>query len=291
MKSALKHSFLVALLFIAGFAVQAQTYDTDLRGFRLKQTRKVAQNELGRPAKSGKFDDGFEYEQYLLKPDASLYMVFEYSAEHTDLIWSIQISGTDPTADLGFHELRFGMDQAQVEKQFGKPQEKTNVGEFGNRWDYENSNVSFEISPQGKLSSIKIKYISDVVYPRMDAKKLPVFGQVIKVLQSSNRTEIAKLLAPDMWLYRGKATLFFAKSLKTEIATDDSKIFATVSELAAGLEKVNPKAPDEYEENLRVSQKLPLMYVIKLKKHRIKELVFSYEWGEFVIWELKADEK
>ena len=277
--------FLVAI----AISVQAQPYFTELHGFKLKQYRETTQNEFGKPFKSGKFDDGFEYEAYALKTDGSFYMVFEYAAEQTDLIWSVQISGTDSTLDPGFQGLKFGMPEAQVEKQFGKPTSKVDVGEYGLRWEYEKGNFSFEINRQRKLSSIKIKDISDRVYPTPDAKKIPGFADVLRILTSRNNSEVVKLLAPDMEIYRGSETLFFAKSIKTEVASDYSRVFAIVRELVEDLKEVKTADPDEYEENLRVTVGQSPMHVIKLKKgHRIKELVFKYQWGEFLIWEIRA---
>ena len=282
----------IALLVVAfAVSVQAHPYFTELGGFKLKQYREATQNELGKPFKSGKFEDGFEFDQYFLKADA-LYMVFEYSAVHTDLIWSIQISGTDATADLGFQNVKFGMDQTAVEKQFGKPTRKIDVGEYGERWEYDKSNFSFEINPKGKLSSIKIKDISNEVYPKPDAEKISRFTDVLKILTSENNAEIAKLLAPDMELYRGSETLFFSKSMKTELATDYSKIFSIVRELSKDLKNTKTNDPDEYEEDLRISEKLTPKHVIKFKKgHKITELVFSYEWDEFLLWEIRVGGK
>lgn len=277
------------LLAVLTLDAQAHPYFTELGGFKLKQYRETTQNELGQPFKSGKFEDGFEYDQYLLKKDVSLYMVFEYAASQTDRIWSIQISGTDATADLGFQGVRLGVDRAQVERQFGKPKSKIDVGEYGQRWEYENLNYSFEINPRGKLSSVKIKDISNEVYPKPDVKKIPTFADVLRVLTSKNHTEMAKLLAPDMEMYLGAQTLFFSKSLKTELATDYSKIFALVGTLAEDLKSVKTDDPDEYEENIRLIQGQSPKHVIKIKKgHKVKELVFNYEWDEFLLWEIRA---
>jgi hypothetical protein len=282
----MKHllAFCLLLLFVFAAHAQEQSYFKDLHGIRLKQFREVPQNEFGKPFKTGKHDDGFEYEFYLLKPDSSLYMVFEYS--NTDLIWSIQITGTDTTADLGFEGLKFGMEKSQIEKRFGSPTQKIDIGEYGQRWQYDKSNFSFEINPQGKLSSIKINDIPD---DTPDLKKLPRFADVLKILTSKNNTEIAKLLAPDMELYRGDQTLFFEKALQTEISNDPTKIFAVIKELAEDLKSVNIKNPAEYEENARMTLGQDIKHVMKFKKGRkIKEIVFKYEWGQFLIWEIKA---
>ena len=41
------------------------------------------------------FDDGFEFELFLIKPDSTAYMVFEYANWDKNIIWSIQLYGDD----------------------------------------------------------------------------------------------------------------------------------------------------------------------------------------------------
>ena len=52
-------------------------FQTRLGGFMLGQLRECPKNQFGEPLVSEKFDDGFEYEIFLLRPDTSLYMIFE----------------------------------------------------------------------------------------------------------------------------------------------------------------------------------------------------------------------
>ena len=134
------------LLLLMLSKVNGQTKVTDLYGFRLGQYRETASNEFGKPFLQDKFEDGFEYEVFLVKPDTSLYMVFEYAVEQTDIIWSIQISGKNTTTDIGFKGLRLGADKKQVEQILGKPENKEDAGVYGKRWDYEKTNYSIEIS-------------------------------------------------------------------------------------------------------------------------------------------------
>jgi hypothetical protein len=290
----MKHLIKIALILLVVWNVSAQSqkYFLELNGFRLKQYRETAQSEFGKPDRSGKLDNGFEYEAFLLNPDESLYMVFEYSPDRNDIIWGIQITGTDATADFGFQGLKFGMSSAQAEKILGKATGKVDVGEYGQRWEYKNSNFSIEINPEGKLSSIKIKDAPPESESLPDAKKIPQFAGVLKTLTSKDNAEMAKMLAPDMELYLDKQTLFFGRSLRKEIAADSSKIFAIIRDLAADLKTVNVKNADEYEENLRMTLGQDPKHVIKLKKgHKIREIVFKYEWGQFLIWEVKASAK
>src|SRR5258708_26910379 len=114
----MKKIFCFFILLLA-FESQAQQYVDVLYGFKLGQVRVSATNELGKPIQSGRFDDGYEYEMFLLKPDSSLYMIFEYTAEHKDIIWSLQVTGSNSKTEIGFRDLSLGVDEVRMEKIFG----------------------------------------------------------------------------------------------------------------------------------------------------------------------------
>ena len=275
------------LLLLMLMKVNGQTIVTDLYGFRLGQYRETATNEFGKPFQQDKFEDDFEYEVFLLKPDTSLYIVFEYAAEKTDIIWSIQISGNNPTTDIGFKGFRLGIEKKQVEKILGKPDSKDDLGDYGEKWTYEKTNYSIEISKSGKLSSVKIMDTYSNETP--DANKLPKFENIIKLLSSRNNADIARILDPGIEIYYKDQTLFFGKSLKTEIETDYSKIFQTIRKISNGLNKINTSDINSYEENMRLTLGQNTNHVIKIKTgHIIKEIVFEYINGQYLIWEINA---
>ena len=279
--------YTILLLLSMLLEVNGQAIVTDLYGFRLGQYRETATNELGKPFEQDKFEDGFEYEIFLLKPDTSLYIIFEYAAEQTDIIWSIQISGSNTTTDIGFKDLRLGIDKKQVERVLGKPDAKKDVGDFGEKWTYGKTNYSIEISKNGKLSSVKIMDTYSNNPP--DASKLPKFENVIKLMSSKNNADIARILSPEIEIYYKEQTLFFGKSLKTEIETDYSKVFNTIREISKELNKINTSDINSYEENMRLTLGQTPKHVIKIKTgHTIKEIVFAYINEQFLIWEINA---
>lgn len=280
-------TFLLLFLILTSFEVSGQTTVTDLNGFRIGQYRESVTKELGKPLQSGKYEDNFEYEVLLIKPDTSLYMVFQYAVEKADIIWSIQISGNNSETDIGFKGLKLGLDKKEVERVLGKADQKDDIGEYGEKWSYNQTNYSVEISKMGKLSSIKISdnYSSNTP----DVSKIPKFDNVVKLLSSKNNAEIARILAPGIEIYYKDQTMFFAKSLKTEIETDYSKVFQTIREISKGLNKINTSDEDSYEENMRLSMGQNPKHVIKIKKgHTIKEIVFDYINGQYLIWEINT---
>lgn len=274
-------------LFLICFGLQAQTNALELNGFHLGQFREVATNELGEVFIQDQYDNGVEYEVYLLHPDRRLYMVFEYYPEVLDEICSIQIAGIDATADLGFKNLKLGMDSKEIIQTLGQPTRKVDVGEYGERWEYEPLNYSVEINPSGRLSSIKITMPQQDDAP--DWGQLPDFKSFVKTLSTGSNAEIAALLAPGIEIYQGEELLFFEKSIRTEIKTDVSKVFETIRKLSQGLDSIDTHNEQAFEENMRLMMGMGALYVIKIKnEHPIHEIVFIYWNGRFLIWEIHA---
>ncbi|MBC7400493.1 MAG: hypothetical protein H7289_11150 [Mucilaginibacter sp.] len=280
-------------IFIILFTVNAnaQQFYTDLFGFRIGQYREAAKTQLGKPFKSGKFDDGFEYEAFPLKPDRSLYIVFEYAAKATDVIWSIQVSGSDIETDLGFKNARLGTDKAATEKVFGKPSSIENIGEYGDKWNYAKTNLSVEVNKKGKFSSIKINNNSQELFPKgPDVKAIPAFDKVRKILISGDNAAILNILAGDVEVYNNHHTYYFKKSFINEQNSDYSKTLSVIKSISKDLAKVNVKDPNEFEENMRLTLGDDIKHVIKLKKnHQVKEIVLKYFAGKYYIFEIKAD--
>jgi hypothetical protein len=282
---------LTLLITLIAFQAQAQQFYTSLYGFRIGQYREAAKTQLGKPFKSGKYDDGYEYEAFLLNPDKSIYIIFEYAAKDTSKIWSIQVSGSNTATDLGFKKAKLGIDEADAEKLLGKPSSIRDIGEYGHMWSYDNTNFSVEVNKKGKLSSIKILDNSKELFPAgPNIKKIPSFDIVRKTLNSNDNKDILKLLAGDIEVYYKGKTYYFKKSLLTEQTTDYSEVLSVTRTISKDLASVNINNPDEYEENMRLTLNEDIKHVIKIKKgHMIKEIVLKYFAGQYYIYEINAD--
>jgi hypothetical protein len=283
---------LLALL-ISALTLQAnaQTFYTTLNGFKLGQYRETTRNEFGNPFQSGKYDDGFQYDIFLLKPDTSLYMIFEYAANDTESIWSIQVTGSDARADIGFENMKLGMEKAQIEKVLGVPSSQEDVGTYGHRWVYDKRNFSVEVNTKGKLSSVKIIDKSDEFFPVPQVEKIPTFDKVKNALCSNDNETILNLLTGDIEIYKGDSTYYFKKSVRTEQSKDYSKVLAIIKSASKDLGSVDVKNPDEYEVNGRLTLGMDLKHVIKIKKgHAIREIVMKYTGGEYRIFEIRCRE-
>jgi len=267
-----------------------QQFYAELYGFKLGQYRVAAKNELGKPIQYGKFEDGFVYEAFLLKPDSSLHIVFEYAAIDTNRIWSIQVSGKNNSTDIGFRNLKLGIDKAQTEKFLGKPSSSKDIGEYGQMWGYDTTNFSVEVNTKGKLSSVKILDNSNELFPTQDLKKLPTFEKVRKTLNTGTNNEILDLLCGDIEVYYKNKTYSFQKSFRTEGQTDYSKTISLIRKISNDLTTVNPKNESEYSESIRIVEGDDSKHVMKFGNgHAIKEIVFKYYGGRYLIYEINAN--
>ena len=267
-------------------AAFAQDMQTELNGFKLGQYREVPKNELKTIIKKDKFEDGFEYEIYPVLADQSVYMVFEYANFNPEIIWSIQLAGTNQGYDCRFMGLKLGMLSKDVEGILGKPSSIEDAGEYGKRWDFSKANYSIEISPEGTLGSVKI-IDSFPPFDTNDISKIPAFENYSEILKSKNRSIVAELLAPNIEIYKGDSTIYFQRSIAEEIENDSSGIFKMLDDVAAVLiyEDLSKLG---YEENMRMQVGSDPLHVVKFtSSDKITEIVFKYMFGKYLIWELK----
>ncbi|MES2485324.1 MAG: hypothetical protein V4581_05155, partial [Bacteroidota bacterium] len=221
--------------------------------------------------------------------EPSLYMIFEYLPSADEAIFTIQVTGTDAKADIRFKGLHFGDAAATVKKALGEPTEKFDIGEFGERWSYNDNNYSVEINNFGKLSSIKIKNTFPENKPEI--AKLPDFKKdILPKLTSGKNADIAPLLAPDIEVTSNKKLFYFGQSFDSEIKEDEGKVYTAIKLESKGLKKVNTSKVENFEENVRLVEGMEALHVIKINDPNcdITEIVFKYMNGKWLIWEFKA---
>jgi hypothetical protein len=98
----MKKTLSLLVLLSLSSLINSQLFQSDLNGFRLGQFREVPKNEIKTILQKDKVEDGYEYENYLIEPDTSVYMIFEYAKTDLNIIWSIQSTGSKPGYDCNF---------------------------------------------------------------------------------------------------------------------------------------------------------------------------------------------
>jgi len=286
----MKILYLNIVLLSLSLLVNSQEFQKDLNGYRLGQYRDVPKNELKTLLQNDKFEDGFEYEAYLAAPDTSVYMIFEYAKNDLNVIWSIQVTGSQPGYNFNFKGLRFGMKTDEVIRILGKPSDMVDIGEYGKRWEYNNTNYSVEINPKGFLSSIKISDLSNEFYSHIDISKIPSFEYYTEIFKSGDKNIIGDILAPDIEVYKSDSVYYFKKSISREVKTDESGIFTLINEMNEKIKSVNPKDSLQYEENIRLVLDQNPMHAAKFRINNVySELTFKWMFGKYLIWEMKIN--
>ncbi|MFC2086747.1 hypothetical protein ACFLSA_01085 [Bacteroidota bacterium] len=102
------------------FVSYGQEFVTELYGIKLGQFRDVPRNEFGKVIQSHKYEDGFEREVFIVEPDTSVHMIFEYAKYDLHTIWSIQLTGDKKRFDCGFKGLMLGMTKEEVISNIGQ---------------------------------------------------------------------------------------------------------------------------------------------------------------------------
>ena len=292
MTSTMKRALPVFLLLQAMLQVSAQKLDfqESLNGFMLGQYRDAARTSYKEPLIVDVHEDGVEYEIYLLKPDTSLYMIFEYAPQSRDLIWSIQVFGKGYDPD--FMGLTLGMSESEVTEIMGRnPDFTKSAGQYGKQIAYDSCNYSFEINPSGELSSIKLIDESYLYFTGSTDEQPPRFSEIKSLLNAEENAEIAEILAPDLEVYVGDTVYYFKSSFQAEMATDYSGIFELIRQYASELEEIVEGNQEAYEQNIRLSVGSNPMHVIKFTdSYRIRELVFKYQYDRYMLWEIALKE-
>ena len=284
-----KQILILAILILNSNFIFSQDIISELNGFKLRQFKEAVKNEYKEPLQVNNFDDGFVAEIYLIKPDSTAYVIFEYPNWNKEIIFSIQIYGAFKEIDPRFKNIKMGISENELINEIGKPSNSKEIGEYGKVLEYENTNYSFEINKNGNLSSIKIFDNYNEVYPKPNVEKIPSLDKIRTILKSNNPKIISELLSPEMELYLENETLFFKQSWEKEINYDYSRIFETISKITKGINKVNGSDENQYEENMRLTLGENPKHVLKFKTGmKLKEIVMKWENGKYLIWEIKT---
>jgi len=285
----IKHiSILIIVFFNSSFSFSQETI-TELNGFKLRQFKEAVKSEYKEPIQVNNFADGFVAEIYLIKPDSTAYVIFEYPNWNKEIIFSIQIYGAFKEINPRFKNLKMGISESELIEKVGKPSNSKNIGEYGKVLEYENTNYSFEINNNGELASIKILDNYNVLFPDPQVEKIPSLDKIRTILKSNNPKIISEILSPELEIYLTDSTLFFKQSWEKEINSDSSRIYKTISGLIKGINEIDTSDQKQYEENMRLTLGENPKHVLKFKTGiKLKEIVMKWENGKYLIWEIKT---
>ena len=267
------------------FTLKSQDFVNSLFGIRLGQYKDCVGNHFGKAFQVNKFEDGWTYQAFIVTKDSTLYLVTESTKEQPDLIQTIQLTGK--RSDLPVLKgLKIGDSKSAVFKILGKPIDSVKIDENNVkavRFSFKKANYSVEIA-KDKLYSVKIE---DNSYELFKNKKpnIPDFNELLGLFAKNDKTLLLDLFCSDIEVSKGGDFYTLKYPYSDELIGDKSGVFKILLDSQFGLSTL--KNDNLIDQNLRIMEKQPLMYVFKFKNHLIQEIVFKDYQGLYKIWEIK----
>lgn len=253
-----------------------------LYGFKIGQNISTSINQLGKPSKTHKFEDGFSYMAFKMKDH---FVAIEFDNIKPDLIYAIQIQGKRNPPSLGLDGIDLGDPIVKAIKIFGKPDStKQAVDEVTKKpmkdivyYSYnESRNFSIEATKE-IVTSIKIlRKDSD-----NNTESMIDFKQFLSTIRSKDLNKISRYIDTDFEFIKDQTYKMNTSIIHTLINNKTiNNIFFNPD---YGIISIKDK--DIAESALRV-QSDPIItgYVFKIKKSNIEyELFFSKNYDGWVL--------
>ncbi|EPG65695.1 hypothetical protein EHQ27_04610 [Leptospira wolffii] len=279
----MKKFVVLIISFIISLPIYAENFYS-LYGFRIDQSMKTAEKELGEVAKEHVFEDG--YKAFFFRKKGHI-VVLETEPSQPERIWSIQVEGENVPSDRGLNGVIPGDPKSKVISTFGTPeQEKKAVNSMDQKESpntsiltyYQNGNFSFEIK-DGKVSSIKL-----VLRLEKSPKETPDPWDFISALKSKNESLQIRLLAGDPVFNATGTELYPQESMLTFLRRKDIRDFLY---LPGGVSELTEA--DLFNSNMRFFDKGGFGWVIRYARNRkVFEFVYVKPYDEWLLWEINT---
>ena len=281
----MKKKFIFSLTLIAlSFTISAQNFVESLNGVKLGQYKVCLENSLGKPFKTGAFDDGWTMQAYILRPDSDAYMVAEFTKEVPDHIWSIQVTGDKSNANL-LRGLHIGDSIAKVFRVLGVPSDTEKIEDMNAlRYSFERSNYTVEII-NNLLYSVKIMDQSVEMFGKANLLKLPDFKTLLKMFATKSKYTLGVLLSPDAEVYNADTIRWMKYTFSDELGYDRSGLLKVLLNDRIGLHTLTEA--NYLNETERMGENQTSLHVYQIQNHPISEIVMRYYMGKYRIWEVK----
>ncbi|RYG47812.1 hypothetical protein EON79_06330 [bacterium] len=260
----------------------------EVNGFLVGQYRNAVTAHFGpKPFQTRKTEDGWVQRIYIIDRAKEAYMIFESAPAAPDTIYAIQITGWPGTPMLPFRGLKLGASREAVVETFGEPTVEEEIGEVpGTILRYEDRNYTLELSPEGRLASIRV--VGSAGFDTDATKSKPDLRLFTMALQRRSLDTVVDLLTPDVEIYfGGKKSVMFKKSARRELYDPKSSFYRALFSSKGGVVSALAGETSEAEENLRVRDRGVIDYVFKFPKGKVvKEVVYKWSAGKWRVWEI-----
>jgi len=274
------------ILFLGSNLIYSQKIERSLAGFAIGQSKEIPRKVLGRPYLSDTSITGNSLEAFAHPMGEGWVIVFEYNKEKNNRISAIQLSSQKQAMPSGFKNLKFGMQKAEILQQLGKPSDKLSIGEYGEKWVYEQYSFSLDLDSKGILWAIKL---FEPNYENVNSIELaiPSIKTIYQLQQDDNYEALSELISPSLIIYKSTRKFQFENAWNLEITSDASKIFKLFKE---AFSQVN--LPDTLNPKLFKQTIIPVKNTASKFKMSYKigsswlEFIWAYEFGSYRIIEV-----
>lgn len=227
---------------------QNHSYESELNGWRLLQFTETVDKTLGQPFTT-RDDPPYRNRAYRVGEDA--YMVFGIHDEQSQVIDSLQLTGTAAADMLAFKGLKLGDDRSKVIAALGEPTSITEIDDPKvSRLNYRDSNYTVELDDKRRLYSIRIDLHHDFMKPHDNTEQ--DWAALVAAVRSRNTEKLLETLRPDMEIYRGGEVLAIRLRYSDFAAAPDPAILDAFFSASSGV--LHYLDTCEYEAHVRVSE-------------------------------------
>jgi len=273
------------LLFVLniGFTIAGFTQESprSLAGFAIGQWKDIPIKILGKPYLSDTTEIGTPLEAFKHPIGEGWIIAFEYSNETNSKIKSIQLSGMHGDGNAVFLNLHFDMNKNDILKALGKPSDIIDIGEYGQKWIYEQSFFSLDISREGRLWCIKI---FEPNYEGLTNQGVPIpsFYQLVSIINTGSNEEIAHLISASLLIKKDNKQFVFSEPWNVELNDDLSGIFKLMKDnfkYVSVQDSINSK---KYKQNFLPQTYGPSKYKMLYKQNNNwMEILWAYELNRY----------
>ena len=281
-----------ALLAAPSVVAQQPGSQRALNGFVLGQHKKTVANTFKDLLQEGTAPNGLTYQAFRLDREHHAYMVFQYSGDRPDYLYSIPVTGDPGTNMRPFLGLRLGDPRAKVLTRLGNPtstdqnaRSHVELLQYGPR-----RNFSVELDSLGRIYSIRIigyRGFGD----QPSVRDVPPLDHVKELLAGTDLDALLDVFAGDVEVFRGDSVYSFNRAARLDLADSTSRM---AQEFFAGRGSLREVLTWELirgaEPALRVyddrSRSPNLVYAFSANGP-LAEIVLTADAGSWRIWEVR----
>ncbi len=279
----MKGIFLILLL--GSNLIYGQKNNRSLAGFAIGQGKDIPRKVLGKPYLSDTSMIGNPIEAFTHPMGEGWIIVFEYNKEKNHNVSSIMLSSQTQLLPSGFNNLNFGMKKSEILKLLGRPSDKVSIGEYGEKWVYEQYSFSLDLDSKGILWAIKLfepNYESNTI-----ELAIPSLKSIYDLQVKNDFEALSEFVSPSLIIQKSSRKYKFENAWNLETSSDASGIFKLFKEALSQVNLSDTINPKQYKQTIIPIKNSASKFKMSFKKGSSwLEFIWAYEFGSYRIIEI-----